>query len=279
MILKKMEYSDGKNSIFEWSLNEFSLEKVNLLVGKNATGKSRTIQAISNIGQLLRNGIPFVYPSSAYCSIELSDASDLHQYTLEKANNKVINESLKVNHELLLTRGKNGIGKIFAYKENRMIDFQIDDNRSIIALRQDAIQHPYLKKIVEWADGLRIYEFGGTLGKNTGLPLGIDDDITINQQSSNQVVAFYKKGEKEFGSNFNQLILEKMDALDYHLRKIWIQPYLSFYHEMVQMICVFENDREDLLPQSKMSQGMFRALSLVIQITYNILRKSHQISY
>ena len=37
------------------------------------------------------------------------------------------------------------------------------------------------------------------------------------------------------------------------------------------MLCVKENDRNAILYQTGMSQGMFRALSLLIQITYNTM--------
>ncbi|MDR1553026.1 MAG: hypothetical protein LBS69_06145, partial [Prevotellaceae bacterium] len=46
MILQRFKYSEFSGQPQEWRLEEFSLEKVNLLVGKNATGKTHTISAI-----------------------------------------------------------------------------------------------------------------------------------------------------------------------------------------------------------------------------------------
>ncbi|GHV02487.1 hypothetical protein FACS189485_03000 [Spirochaetia bacterium] len=275
MILKKLEYSEFQNSIGEWVLNEFTLENINLFVGKNATGKSRTIQTISNIGQVLLTGIPYYYPHTTYCSIELYDSSDVYHYTLEIKDYNILNECLQINQDVRIKRGKDGIGQIFACKENKMIDFQILNNQPAIAFRQDAIQYPYLEKIINWAEGLRVYAFGGTLGKELGLPLDFNEKDAINHRITNQAVGLYIKGIAEFGDEFESQVLTKMNMLGYILNRIWVQPYLPFFYKQdVQMICVMENDREDILAQTKMSQGIFRALSLVIQITYNILRKS-----
>jgi hypothetical protein len=46
MILKKFEYSEKDNQATSWLLNDLGLQKINLPVGKNATGKTRTINAI-----------------------------------------------------------------------------------------------------------------------------------------------------------------------------------------------------------------------------------------
>jgi predicted ATPase len=53
MILNKIDYQEFEGESNSWSLKNVELEKINLFVGKNATGKTRTINAISHIGNLL----------------------------------------------------------------------------------------------------------------------------------------------------------------------------------------------------------------------------------
>jgi energy-coupling factor transporter ATP-binding protein EcfA2 len=276
MQLKKIDYHEfTKGGISYWELSNLTLDKINLLVGKNATGKSRTINVIKNLGDLLIGMHPD-YPHTAYAYIELIDSSDVYKYTLEISSYKVVFECLEVNNERKIERGKDGLGKIFAEKENKMIDFQVSEKQPVVLLRQDAIQHPYIRKFLDWADGLRVYSFGGTLGRELGFPMNADVDQHINLRDAQQATGLFIKGQNEYGDVFSQEILSAMGKVGYNITKIWTNPmqYPSQTNRFVLMICVFEHDWEGILFQPLMSQGMFRALSLIIQITYNVLNNS-----
>jgi hypothetical protein len=54
MILKKFDYNEFEGQPNSWALKDFYLnDKVNLLVRKNATGKSRTVDKISALSGML----------------------------------------------------------------------------------------------------------------------------------------------------------------------------------------------------------------------------------
>ena len=272
MFLRKIEYFEFPDTIGHWSIKDLNLVKINLLAGKNASGKTRTLDVIDNIRTIILKGIPAIYPHTGRYYAEFTDISDIYQYTLELSSNRIANEELVINNNTMLERKESGIGKIFAFKENKMIDFQIPDTRPVLFSRQDTIQYPYLQKMFDWAENLRVYNFGGYLGKDKGLSIYVKDTSVIPTPNSEDVVWFFKQALKQFGDTFEKIILEKMRILGYNLTKLWANPYVSPYNgRALLVLCTMEEHREDLLFQTQMSQGMFRALSLLIQITYNIM--------
>jgi energy-coupling factor transporter ATP-binding protein EcfA2 len=274
MILRKIDYHEFDETDEFWSLKDLTLEKINLLVGKNAIGKTRTIRAISIISNLLERTRSF-FPESAYCLIELVDKNDLYKYLLKTSNGFLV-EELFINSELYVERGKDGLGKLFSVKEKKMIEFQIPEMELVVRQKQDAIHHPYLQKLIDWAVGMRNYKFG-SLENDIVLSADIDIEQDINPRNQRHMASIFLKGRQEFGNDFEKSILEAMNTIDYNLTKIDMESRLMYTtnnkKQLVQFIYVIENDRNALLFQDNMSQGMFRALSLLIHVYYNTYKK------
>jgi recombinational DNA repair ATPase RecF len=53
MILRKINYHEFKGESNYWELKDLTLERINLLVGKNATGKTRTLRIIDTLSHLI----------------------------------------------------------------------------------------------------------------------------------------------------------------------------------------------------------------------------------
>ena len=51
--LKSVQYAERRGQPKEWILDRFTLGQVNLIVGTNATGKSRTINTVNNLARML----------------------------------------------------------------------------------------------------------------------------------------------------------------------------------------------------------------------------------
>ena len=49
MRLKSLRYSQFQNDPREWGFDELVLQDVNLIVGKNAVGKSKTLSVINGL--------------------------------------------------------------------------------------------------------------------------------------------------------------------------------------------------------------------------------------
>ncbi|GHT38830.1 hypothetical protein AGMMS49965_03290 [Bacteroidia bacterium] len=279
MILKKIEYSEFGGQPNVWMFREVALEKVNLLVGKNATGKTRTINVISGLANMLAGLQPQLLNSGNY-AVEFSDSKDIYQYFLKIEQNKVLFEKLLLNGNVKVERNADGTGELFAEAigNGQMIKFKISENQLIVFSKKDTIQHPYLENLFEWANGVRLYAFGTPLGKDSGFAINDINQLQVNPRDTNGVAALFVKGVKDFGEGFRDDIINLMSKIGYNLKTIDVAPNPNLgtipTGLPLQMIYIVEKGRTATIFQPEMSQGMFRALSLLIQIRYNIQTKS-----
>ncbi|MDR0730720.1 MAG: AAA family ATPase [Treponema sp.] len=141
------------------------------------------------------------------------------------------------------------------------------------------LQHPFLEKMFEWANGISYSSFGTSDGQ--GFFLTSHDMEKLSNKNSiqdlNNATILYFFGKNEFGKSFDNEIIGYMRRIGYYLSKISIRqnPFSAIQlndDTSVYMLSVDETDRSASLFQSQMSQGMFRALSLIIQIVYNTLK-------
>ena len=278
MILKKIEYSEFDGTFNVWMFREITLEKVNLLVGQNATGKTRTITVISSLANMLAGLRPQLLISGSYTA-EFSDNNDIYRYLLKIEQHKIISEKLILNGEVKVERNTDGTGELFAEAvgSGQMIKFKISENQLIVFSKKDAVQHPYLEKLYEWANGVRLYAFGTALGKDSGFVTNDINQLQVNPRDTNGVAALFVKGLKDFGEGFRNNIIELMREIGYNLKTVNVapNPNIGFLPTglPLQMIYIVEKGRTSPIFQPEMSQGMFRALSLLIQIRYNIRKK------
>ena len=96
----------------------------------------------------------------------------------------------------------------------------------------------------------------------------------MNLKDTSQVVVMFWKGRKKFSSRFVNAIKADMRSIGYDLDKIDVgRPVsLAFKPGPIQIpngILVQESDLDGETDQNDMSQGMFRAMSLLIQLNYS----------
>lgn len=279
MTLKKIEYSELGGQPDVWGFKGVVLEKVNLLVGQNATGKTRTIAAISWLANMLAGLHPQLLSSGSY-TVEFSDSNDVYQYFLKIEQQKVLFEKLIVNGKVNVERNTDGAGELFAEAvgSGQMIKFKISENQLTVFSKRDAIQHPYLEKLFEWANGVRLYAFGTALGKDSGFAVDDINQLQANPRDTSGAAALLVRGVKDFGESFRSGIVELMSKIGYSLAAIDVapNPNAGFIPAglPLQMIYAVEKGRTSRIFQPEMSQGMFRVLSLLIQISYNIQKRS-----
>jgi hypothetical protein len=274
MILRKIDYHEFDGESNYWALKPFELGKINLLVGKNATGKTNTITKITWLGNMLA-GTQLQLLNSCSYDAEFVDIDDVYKYSLKLSFGKVDSERLEINDEEKFVRNKDGIGEIYADELGRKIKFQLPSNQLVAVSRCDAIQHPYLNKLSDWANGLRMYEFGSPLGKNIYFATNDIHQGAVNPRKSDRVVALYVNGKQEFGQDFGRRIISYMKEINYDLLDIGVATVpntLVSRVAYIKMICLSEKDSDAIVWQPDISQGMFRALSLLIQITYNLMK-------
>lgn len=289
MKLDIFDYVYNKGLPSEWRVEECQLSQINLIVGKNASGKSKIVRTIYNLSQLLSNSrslLPQANSSEWHLLFDIDRSEEKTEYILKIEKGLVIQEKLIIYSESdkpLLDRHESGEGTIFAKKIKQDIDFQTDKTELAVVKRRDSIQHPFLENLYQWSSSLRFYEFGAQLGKNTMVRIPSTMELLKNKtdfKDSDFVVGIFVIGQREKGDEFIKAILSDMREIGYRVSDIGtkvpslINPDISAVDSpdnLPQFLYIQEEDLTSVTEQSEMSQGMFRVLSLFIQINYSLL--------
>lgn len=273
MQLKRISYSEYAGGSQEWVLDDLTLGSINLLVGKNATGKTRCLSVINGLAQLLSGNIKRLFDSGSF-DAEFEDGSDKVRYVLEIKNSKVVQESFGMNGKNLMTRGQGGAGEIFAEEVDggKMLKFQTPETSVVVAARQDEIQHKFLKSLHTWSEGIILYEFGSKMGKDS---LTLIQKETINEldpRETSKVINFFIRGKSKFGPSYIESIKNDLKQIHYYIEEIDTKkpsfPVPIGLQGEPASLYVKEADLPGITEQFSMSQGMFRVLSLIIQVNY-----------
>ena len=235
-----------------WQLNPIQFQPVNLLVGKNAVGKSRLIKGLSNSVQYIlqtadnNNDITF-----GATFIFMSD-DEYFFYHFSYMNGKVISEELvreskTAGHETLLKRDAEGV---FLHGES----INPPEDKLVLHVRRDTVQYPYFEKIVSWAEsvcGHRFNEmdYAGDYGTYS----------SFSKFESNLFEIIKSLPVEAMGR-----IIQQANDLEYPIESI--VPYE--YGDKLKIVFFNERDVQNGLMYFQLSKGMFRALYLLIYMEY-----------
>jgi len=274
--VESIYYSQYDATPQEWKLEECTFGNINLIVGENASGKSKVLSVIGNLGDLL-SGDRGLFLSANY-RIEFDENGKKIDYVLRCERSGIVEEKLDVDNTTLLKRGSDGTGKIHYKKLNDDLEFQAPQNQVVSVARRDAIQHPFLGDLYDWGKSVRRYYFGTELGQhNVATPAIAKEGAAtpiVNPKDTNMVVATLIDGKRKYAAKFTESIIKDMEAIGYNLTEIGAAPLISIvFQGLPEMFGVYvkEADLNGITDQNDMSQGMWRSLSLIIQITYSQL--------
>lgn len=269
MSIVSLSYSEFENEKRCWRLSDATFTNINLVVGKNATGKSRLLSVINSFSRLLTGKQPPF--DSAQFQVVLKINGSEFEYQIICKRQQVISESLKVDGNVKFTRDENGQGTIWYEKQNASLEFKLPSNALVAVNKRDEIQHPYLIELNKWAQGVSHYQFGSEFGKNRLMDMSEAEMFINNPQlqkyddPSNLVVA-YSAGYFRYQEAFDKAIIADMQKLGYSLNDVGSDNLQSIMNLPVAVVGIFtvESDLDFKNPQMHMSQGMFRALALII---------------
>jgi ABC-type lipoprotein export system ATPase subunit len=273
MKLKKMKFVEYAGKSNEWNAEKCTLENINLIVGKNASGKSRILNSINSLANVLSRQNKLDYPSGDYEVFFDKNGKEI-QYLLKFEENRVIKERLIIDN-VLMERNSDGTGKIYSneFKKNMKFQAQVDEVAAFSKL--DSIQHPFLNDLFNWGDSLIHFHFGKTLGQETLVSFikAEKREKQIDLKDTNQVIGIFKKGLDSYSDKYVSAIKDDMAEIGYDINEIDIGSPKSIrviapFPSPLMSIRVKEADLNEFVDQHGMSQGMFRALSLIIQLNY-----------
>lgn len=283
MTLKNLKYQEYKDDPRLWNLEQCDFTQINLVVGRNATGKTRLVNVINGLCRILSGRLTTVFESGTY-EAEFDISGKTYFLYLEFKDGEVVAEHLDVNGSRKLSRDAEGKGQIFYEEIGDFINFQVPTNIIAIQQRRDELQHPFVVELSRWALGCQTYFFGTTLGKDQLVSLS-GYEAALRQQTkgvpeAQDLIRTYIASFTQYGEKFDKAILRDMKALGYKLSDVGTDdlrnhmPGLNTPEPMFGMFVV-EADRQVPLIQGQMSQGMFRALALIIHINAASFGKKH----
>src|SRR4030042_6525953 len=116
MKVESIYYSQYDATPQEWKLEECTLGMINLIVGENASGKSKVLNIIGNLGNLL-SGSRGVFLSATY-RVKFDKEGRKVEYILNCEGSIIVSERLSLNGDTLLSRRADGGGEIYFKKIN-----------------------------------------------------------------------------------------------------------------------------------------------------------------
>lgn len=276
MQLLYVEYKEFSGRPEEWALERLTLNKKNLIVGRNSTGKTRTLNIISATAKIL-SGQQAVGGSGETTFAWKCSAGKEYIYSTKVEDRTVLKETLTVDGKELITRNENGIGQIYAEKIGDFLEFQMPQTELAIVKRRDLIQHSYIEPIYKWSISVRHYHFGSHFGKDL-ISIINPSANAVDDRDENAVVGILRAGIKEFGEIFTSSIIQDMAKVGYNIDSITTGAPIALNFQgapgEVTSVNVKQKEFAGIVDQWNMSQGMYRLLSLSTHINYMRLKKT-----
>lgn len=287
MKLKSLKYSRSEGEKAEWTVEgkptngEYgqwcTFDDINLIVGQNATGKTNTLQVIRELADLLSGDDELAelsYNTASY-EVEFFNHGQKIVYALKFNHAKVSEEKLFINGESVLERKFGFVGKLVVDKSaDLMFQFKPTEDKLLALIIREALQLPLFEALYQWGRTLTHYRFGSSMGKDTMARIGEPNEDFDLKNSSNAIIAF-ETAKNRFGNPFIEMVKADMAKMNYSIEDIGTAPLkrMKKYLNSAIVLFVKETDINDTTDQSEMSQGMFRVLSLIIQLNYSLLAK------
>lgn len=273
MRLVALNYSESIGRPEEWTLEGLTLGTSTLVVGKNTVGKSRTLNVINALAGNLLGELPPGESGEYHATFD--DDGRRFCYRVKFEAQRIIQESVEIDGELLLDRGDGGRGKIRAERMGPSalnMEFQTAPNEFAAAVRRDAIQHSFLEPLFEWASTLRFYQFGSDLGK-FNYAMFVPGGVPVNERDMRASGGVFRNGKRDFGTEFVDAVIRDLRVVGYDISEIDIGQQVSIRFDALNSITpvglfVRERDLPGVTDQGGMSQGMWRTVALLVHVNY-----------
>jgi ABC-type multidrug transport system ATPase subunit len=275
MYLQSFTFRENAGQNIEWLIDNVSLGEINLVVGKNSSGKTRTLNALSDLVSMLRGKGTSASGPVSY-ELLFRNGENMMRYELEYNLKTIKSERLYVGEELVLERsaGGNGIVKYEATPGSIFLEFEIPHDQLACYAKRDRLQHPFIEIIHGWAISLRRFDFSGDLGKSRyALKSSFEAKEMDWSITTNSLVPVIHVAEEEH-TGFRDMVLKDMQQIGYDLEDFGIIHFSERFSQISQdryAVYTSEKGLEKQVTQRDMSQGMFRAFSVLVQVNYYIL--------
>lgn len=272
MVLTKLDFYENKGRNTFWEIKHLNFGMINLIVGLNATGKTRLINVISNLAKIFSKKRALADGS---WNLEFTQNNDSKfKYSLSILDKVIVKEEVMLDDKLLLKREYDK-GTIFSFTSSKEIKINPPKKELVLHVRRDVKEFPFLEDIYNWAEATLTYRFTSARPDELIIPINSPtDNSTEGERLENLgetpfILNRALKDEKLVTS-----ITKDLNSIGYHINEINVKTKLI---RGIPNPALITSIREKYLKceidQLLMSQGMYRAFSLIVIINY--LLKQH----
>jgi predicted ATPase len=259
MILKKVNYKefspeDPKNNY--WELGGLVLGTTNLIVGKNASGKTRTVNLIRSFASIIFDSTRIIQEGYFEVVFIMDDAKEL-KYDLELRSGKIIKELIVIDGETKLDRSTKETTIESAATGRNTI--QPPDDKLVLHIRRDKAEYPFFEDLYTWASNVRGYKFANYDPNLLQIP-----SANINMMRSLNMAPFV----------FDKLtpdsileVIKDFNLIGYGIEEATLGQVAGTPLDL-KLIFIKEKGVKYPIQQTEISNGMMRAFALLVMIQY-----------
>ena len=242
----------------DWITDEIHFQKLNLVVGKNATGKSRVVTAPTAFAEMITQYRKNIYWGNWDFTFVREDDKIL-SYIVNKDKDECVTERLLIDDKLVLDRN-NETTKLYSFIKNDFETITPPDNKLVLHIRRDKEEYPYLEHIVSWAEQTHLFKFG-QIHSTSFLGNDASGERLMTIENIPALIA-------ELDDSLKNKIIIDFNKLGYDIQHIYTEQ-----ENGKEVLYIKEKRLKYRLRQNRLSQGMFRALALLVFVHY-LMNKS-----
>lgn len=242
MFITSFDYQE-----FNWSLSSIPLGNLNLIVGKNAVGKSKTLNTLVKAARIIKGDFGGVY-FDHQCKLvfKLNDNEEM-EFSYKIGGNKEIEyECLTKGEDVVLYR-KGSEARIKGESVNPPA------NKLCVQSWRDTERYPEFEAIMKWAEQIKGFSFSDLSSSDPDLLPSMFNETMEFSELYEQI----DQEKKDF-------IIAKMKELDYAVENI--NPLKI--SEKYSIITLKEKGVSVPLITSTMSNGMLRVFYIFSYLAY-----------
>lgn len=264
MILTHLEFYENKGQETYWEIRDVHLRMFNLVIGLNATGKTRLLNVISTLATMLSKRTAYLLDGNWFVTLSDQESRKNYEYRLEISGGVVELETLSINQELILER-RGTRGKMFSATTRRMKAFNPPETELTPHVRRDVKEFPFLEDLLGWAQNFHGYRFAMANPKR--IPFPFDLNPFLEDLSATPYLLQEALRDQE---TINTIIQDFSD-IGYPVDNVSVSTTrFPGGSETLDIPVAVVKEKNLACPtsQTEMSQGMYRAFSLVVIVHY-----------
>ena len=238
MYLKYFSYKTD-----QWHLKAIKLNQQTLVVGENATGKTKMQAALFRVIDtiLMKPVAPTLEKVFVAAFSFLTSSGKNLYYTISVVDGKIASESLFYDEKDKLAERENG--KCSFYGEQNIV---LPEKMSVLQAKTDLNKYPEAASVIEWANTSRRISFSSLH------PTMVEKTLTIEDMYKSLEVSEISK------------IVDFLNELDYHFQKFKLYDL----GENMQFAYLKEQGVSKEIFAMDMSNGLYRVLYILLYMFY-----------